>query len=117
MAIGSDGDDDPLFPATEVAIGPNQRFVPIGLARKHWIGTASIRRIFKDAFAGAGLPYANPHSFLNTLMQLAYWSQNFRHDGILTTLGSYGEAEIMRDLATPVQQIQTKMRLHSGSSN
>jgi integrase/recombinase XerD len=102
VAIGSDGDDDPLFPATEVAIGPNQRFVPIGLARKHWIGTASIRRIFKDAFAGAGLPYANPHSFLNTLMQLAYWSQNFRHDGILTTLGSYGEAEIMSDLATPV---------------
>jgi hypothetical protein len=123
VAIGSDGDDDPLFPATEVAIGPNQRFVEIGLARKHWIGTASIRRIFKDAFAGAGLPYANPRSFRNTLMQLAYWSQNFRHDGRLTTLGSYGEvsphrqAETMRDLATPVQQIQTKMRLHSGSSN
>ena len=42
---------------------------------------------------------------------------------ILTALGSYGEvsphrqAETMRDLATPVQQIQTKMRLHSGSSN
>ncbi len=112
------GDDDPLFPATEVAIGPNQRFVPIGLARKHWSGTASIRRIFKNAFAGAGVPYANPHGFRNTLMQLAYelrlspeemkaWSQNFGHDSILTTFCSYGEvsphrqAEIMRDLATP----------------
>lgn len=112
------GDDDPLFPETEVAKGPDQRFVPIGLARKHWSGTASIRRIFKDAFAGAGEPYANPHSFRNTLMQLAYdrklsheemkaWSQKFGHDCILTTLGSYGEvsplrlAEIMRDLATP----------------
>jgi integrase/recombinase XerD len=112
------GDDDPLFPATEVAIGPNRRFVTVGLARKHWSGTAPVRRIFKDAFAKAGIPYANPHSFRNTLMDLAYhrrlsheelkaWSQNFGHDGILTTVCSYGEvspqrqAEIMRDLESP----------------
>jgi integrase/recombinase XerD len=112
------GDGDPLFPATEVASGPDQRFAVTGLARKHWSGTASLRRIFKDAFAEAGVPYANPHSFRNTLMEVAYerrlsheelkaWSQNFGHDGILTTFCSYGEvsphrqAEIMRDLASP----------------
>jgi integrase/recombinase XerD len=112
------GNDDPLFPATEMGTGTDLRFEVIGLARKHWSGTASVRRIFKDAFVEAGLPYANPHSFRNTLMQLGYdlrlsheelkaWSQNFGHDNILTTMCSYGEvplhrqAEIMRDLAKP----------------
>jgi integrase len=112
------GNEDPLFPATAVANGIGQRFATIGLARKHWSGTASVRRIFKNAFAEAGVPYANPHSFRNTLMELAYerrldpeemkaWSQNFGHDDILTTFCSYGEvsphwqAEIMRRLASP----------------
>ena len=74
-------------------------------------------KIFKDAFVNAGLPYANPHSFRNTLAQLAYelrlgpeefkaWSQNLGHESILTTFSSYGEvssyrqAEVMRDLAS-----------------
>jgi site-specific recombinase XerD len=109
--------DDPLFPATEMGTGPDLHFRPVGLARKHWSGTTSVRRIFKEAFTKAGVPYANPHSFRNTLMQLGYelrlsleelkaWSQNFGHDNVLTTLCSYGEvsqhrqAEIMRDLAS-----------------
>jgi hypothetical protein len=29
-----------------------------------------IRTIFRDAFVCAGLPYFNPHSFRNTLVQL-----------------------------------------------
>ena len=107
------------------AIGPDRRFVTVGLARKHWSGTAPIRRIFEDAFAKAGIPYANPHSFRNTLMELAYqrrlsheelkaWSQNFGHDGILTTFCSYGEvsphrqAKIMRELATPRLSVSIK---------
>src|SRR6185295_4970141 len=85
-----------------------------------------IRKIFKDAFASAGLPYANPHSFRNTLVQLAYqlqlppeefkvWSQNLGHESILTTFSSYGpvtfyrQAEIMRQIgrSAPVGRIPT----------
>jgi hypothetical protein len=112
------GNDDPLLPATEVATGPDQRFAAAGLARKHWSNATPIRKIFKEAFTNAGLPYANPHSFRNTLAQLAYelrlgpeefkvWSQNLGHESILTTFSSYGEvspyrqAKIMRDLAIP----------------
>jgi integrase len=111
------GDDDPLFPATEVGIGETGRFGPVGLARQHWSNATAIRKIFKDAFTAAGLPKANPHSFRNTLVQVAYqlqlapeefkvWSQNLGHESILTTFSSYGpvtayrQAEIMRRIAT-----------------
>ena len=108
-------DDDPLFPASENGLSPTGRFEPIGLARRHWSNAAAIRRIFKRAFVAAGLPSANPHSFRNTLVQLAYqlqlppeqfkvWSQNMGHESILTTFSSYGavtpyrQAEIMRQI-------------------
>ena len=111
-------DDDPLFPATEVATGPEQHFAAIGLARKHWRTATTIRKVFRQAFTNAGLPYANPHSFRTTLAQRAYalklgpeefkaWSQNIGHDSPLTTFSSYGEVahhrqqEIMRELASP----------------
>ncbi|PNG25621.1 tyrosine-type recombinase/integrase [Methylocella silvestris] len=114
------GNDDPLFPATEVDLGPDQRFLAVGLSRKHWSNATAIRKIFKEAFATAGLPYANPHSFRSTLAQLAYelrlgpeefkvWSQNLGHESVLTTFSSYGtvsshrQSEIMRGLAMPIQ--------------
>ena len=50
------GLDDPLFPATKVAVGDNHRFGAVGLDRKHWSNAARIRTIFKEAFAAAGLP-------------------------------------------------------------
>jgi len=110
------GDDDPLFPATKMRNGADRKFEVAGLARKHWSSATPIQKIFKDAFTSAGLPYANPHSFRNTLAQLAYklrlgpeqfkvWSQNLGHESVLTTFSSYGEvsayrqAEIMRNLA------------------
>jgi len=64
------GLDDPLFPAAKVAVGDNLRFAALGLDRKHWSSAAPIRQIFKEAFAGAGLPYFNPHSFRKTLALL-----------------------------------------------
>jgi integrase len=64
------GVDDPLFPATKIVIGPNRHFEACGLNRKHWSGAGPIRKVFKDAFKGAGLPYFNPHSFRKTLVQL-----------------------------------------------
>ena len=66
-----------------------------------------IRAIFRNAFAGAGLPYFNPHSFRNTLVRLGEavcqtpeqfkaWSQNLGHEGVLTTFLSYGQVASRR---------------------
>jgi integrase len=112
------GLDDPLFPATKVAVGENLRFVAAGLDRKHWSSAGPIRAIFKEAFAAAGLPYFNPHSFRKTLVLLGgkkcrtpeeykAWAQNLGHEDVLTTFRSYGDvssyrqAEIMRSFASP----------------
>lgn len=112
------GNDDPLFPATRMALGTTRQFEAVGLERAHWSSAARIRIIFRNAFASAGLPYFNPHSFRNTLVRLGEevcqtpeqfkaWSQNLGHEGVLTTFLSYGEVasrrqgEIMRSVATP----------------
>jgi hypothetical protein len=112
------GNDDPLFPATRIALGSTRQFEAVGLERAHWSSAARIRVIFRDAFASAGLPYFNPHSFRNTLVRLGQavcqtpeefkaWSQNLGHDKVLTTFVSYGQVEsprqgeIIRALATP----------------
>jgi integrase/recombinase XerD len=89
-----------------------------GLERAQWSSAAPIRAIFREAFAAAGLPYFNPHSFRKTLVQLGQavcqtpeqfkaWSQNLGHEGVLTTFYSYGEVassrqgEIIKSLAHP----------------
>ena len=101
------GNDDPLFPATRIALGPARQFEAVGLARAQWSSAARIRAIFQNAFAGAGLPYFNPHSFRNTLVRLGQtvcqtpeefkaWSQNLGHDKVLTTFLSYGQVESQR---------------------
>lgn len=111
--------DDPLFPATKIVIGISRRFEISGLDRKHWNSAGPIRKIFKDAFKGAGMPYFNPHSFRKTLAQLGEklcrtpeqfkaWSQNLGHEKVLTTFSSYGEVaaerqrEIIHELAQPM---------------
>jgi integrase len=110
------GLDDPLFPATKVAVGEDLRFEAAGLDRKPWSSAGPIRMIFKEAFAAAGLPYFNPHSFRKTLAllggelcqtpeQYKAWSQNLGHEHVLTTFTSYGnvsshrQAEIIRAMA------------------
>ena len=112
------GLDDPLFPMTKVAVGADLQFAAAGLDRRHWSSAGPIRTIFKDAFATAGLPYFNPHSFRKTLALLGgdlcekaehykAWSQNLGHDHVLTTFTSYGDvssyrqAEIMRSFVSP----------------
>jgi len=101
------GNDDPLFPATEVGIGPERQFAVVGLKRAHWSNATPIRKIFREAFINAGLPYFNPHSFRNTLTRLGQeicrtpeqfkaWSQNLGHEQVLTTLVSYGEVACPR---------------------
>ncbi len=112
------GNDDPLLPKTNVILGKNRTFEASGLKREHWSNATPIRKIFRIAFENAGLPYFNPHSFRNTLTQLGQkycktaeefkaWSQNFGHDGVMTTFKSYGEvqperqAEIIKQLGLP----------------
>jgi integrase len=109
------GDADPLFPSTRMAIGETGGFVAAGLERKPWSTAEPIRRIFRDAFNLAGLPYFKPHSFRDTLTQhgervcrtpeeFRAWSQNLGHDKVLTTFTSYGtvpphrQAELIRNL-------------------
>lgn len=112
------GNDDPLFPATRMTLGAAGQFETAGLSREQWKSAAPIRAIFREAFEAAGLPYFNPHSLRNTLVQLGEkvcqtpeqfkaWSQNLGHEGVLTTFYSYGEVgthrqgEIIRTLGTP----------------
>jgi integrase len=113
------GNDDPLFPATLLECGKESRqFEVAGLKRAGWSNASAIRSIFKKAFENAGLPYFNPHSLRDTLVQLGLqvckspeefkvWSQNLGHDNVLTTFTSYGnvqpqrQAEIMRQLGKP----------------
>jgi integrase len=112
------GDDDPLFPATELALGEHGGFIAAGLARRGWNSSGPIRDIFRKAFASAGLPYFNPHSLRHMLAQLGQrvcqtpeeykaWSQNLGHADMLTTFTSYGavpphrQAELIRGLAGP----------------
>lgn len=112
------GNDDPLFPKTNVVQGENRTFEPSGLKKEHWSGAGSIRTIFNKSFTAAGLPYFNPHTFRSTLVRLGQklcqnpedfkaWSQNLGHEGVLTTFYSYGEvqpqrqAEIIHNLKKP----------------
>ena len=116
------GNDDPLFPATRITLGATRQFEAAGLVREHWSNATPIRTIFRESFMRAGLPYFNPHSFRNTLVQLGHdvcktpeqfkaWSQNLGHEKVLTTFLSYGEVacqrqgEIIRSLALTPQEV------------
>jgi integrase len=114
------GNDDPLFPATRIALGASQQFEAAGLERKHWSTATPIRAIFREAFEAAGLPYFHPHSLRKTLAGLGEracqtpedfkaWSRNMGHEQVLTTFNSYGavrqdrQGEIIRRLGLPQQ--------------
>ena len=113
------GDNDPLFPKTQMGPGETGGFQAVGLSREHWSGAGPIRKVFREAFEAAGLPYFNPHSFRDALVQLGErecrtpeefkaWSQNLGHERVLTTLTSYGavpsqrQAELIRQIGQPV---------------
>ena len=95
------GNDDPLFPVTRIVVGASQQFETAGLERAHWSSAEPIRKVFREAFERAGLPYFQPHSLRKTLVKLAQeacktaeeykaWSQNLGHEQVLTTFLSYG---------------------------
>lgn len=101
------GPSDYLFPSTEMGIGEGGGFQPKGLSRTGWTTTNPIRDVFKRAFAGADLPYFNPHTFRDMLVhhamamdltpeQMKAWSQNLGHEKVLTTFTSYGQVSVHR---------------------
>jgi integrase len=114
------GDNDPLFPATDVQLDSARQFSAAGIKRSTWTTAEPIRKVFREAFEAAGLPYFNPHSFRKTLARLGEqlcktpeefkaWSQNLGHEQVSTTLSSYGavpryrQGEIILGLGQPVR--------------
>jgi integrase/recombinase XerD len=110
------GNDDPVFPRTRLAQDETGAFATDGLEPVFWSSTEPIRKIFREAFENAGLPYFNPHSFRDTLVQLGErtapsiehfkaWSQNLGHEHVQTTMTSYGiigahrQGELVRSMA------------------
>ena len=104
------GPDDPLFPATEVALHGPGKPPSLSLSKRNWKTTTPVRDIFKTAFASAELPYFNPHSFRSTLARLGQrvcktpeelkaWSQNLGHTNVMTTLTAYGAIDEHRQCA------------------
>lgn len=102
------GPDDPLFPKTRIVLGSTGEFKQSGLTQTPWATTQPIRDIFRSAFGTAGLGYANPHSFRDTLVQFGQqvcrtpeeykaWSQSLGHDNVLTTFTSYGSVPLHRE--------------------
>ena len=111
------GNDDPLFPATRIVVGQTHQFESAGLKRAHWSSAEPIRKVFREAFEQAGLPYFNPHSLRKTLVKIGLevcnsleefkaWSQNLGHERVLTTFLNYGsvatdrQGAIIRGLVT-----------------
>lgn len=95
------GPNEPLFPKTKVGLAPNGLFGETTLAREPWSDAGPIRRVFRVAFEGAGLPYYHPHSFRRTLARLGErmcktpeefkaWSQALGHEDVMTTFNAYG---------------------------
>jgi integrase len=117
------GNDDPLFPATRIMVGRSRQFEAAGLEKAHWSSAEPIRKVFREAFERAGLPYFHPHSIRKTLVRLGEqvcqspeefkaWSQNLGHEQVLTTFMSYGkvatdrQGEIIRGIGMPKPSTQ-----------
>ncbi|KRS13533.1 integrase [Roseovarius atlanticus] len=92
---------DPLFPKTLVGVGASRKFEVMGILREPWASPSSAAKIFKQAFADAGLPPFSPHRVRDTVAELAKdhcrtpedykaWSQNMGHEDVLTTFRSHG---------------------------
>jgi integrase len=120
------GPGDPLFPATEVGLDARHgTFAASGLARRSWQTTGPINEVFRRAFACAGLPYFNPHSFRAMLVRYAMaidltpeemkaWSQNLGHANVMTTLTSYGQVPTHRqgELIRAMQDGRSEKHVH-----
>ena len=101
------GNDDPVFPRTKIIHDENLSFKADGLEPRVWSNAEPVRKILRQAFARVGMPYFNPHSFRDTLVQFGKkrcqtpeqfeaWSKNLGHEQMLTTFRSYGSIDPTR---------------------
>lgn len=114
------------LPATRTGLSTDGQFAALGLARTTWATAEPIRKIFREMFEAADLPYFNPHSFRKTLARLGEkicktpeefkaWSQNLGHEQVSTTLTSYGavphhrQGEIILSLGAPSTSSSTDL--------
>ncbi len=101
------GPNDPIFPMTKVENGKqNISYHSTGeVIPSFWKDSNSARKIFQKRFLDAEIPYYNPHSFrhliVKELMKTGLTeqekkaaSQNFGHENVGTTFGSYGYGDI-----------------------
>ena len=107
---------EPLFPKTDVGVGPDGQFAARGIAREPWSSPTPAVKIFKRAFLAADQPPYSPHRIRNTLVELANqvcrgpeelkaMSQNLGHSDVLTTLMCYGAVPVGRQV-----QLMDRMR-------
>ena len=102
--------NDPIFPATKVENGKeNTSYYNTGeVERTLWKSTTPARKVLKKRFEDAGIANYNPHSFRHMLVkeisklpiteeQKKAVSQNFGHEHVGTTFGSYGYGGIPED--------------------
>lgn len=101
------GPADPLFPKTQMGLGANGGFAPVGLAREAWASGDRARDIIQGSFTAIGLPKYHPHSIRHALIRHAMtldltpeemkaWSQNLGHTDVMTTFLSYGQVPTHR---------------------
>ena len=104
------GSDDPLFPATKLENGEeNISYQNTGTVKPcFWKDSSSARRVFEKRFKEAGVTYYHPHSLRHLLVkeltrvrlteeEKKAVSQNFGHEDVGTTFGSYGYGVIAED--------------------
>jgi integrase len=109
--------NDPLFPRNMVGEPPNSTSE---LGKAHWQSPSSARKIIKSALEQVGFLGYCPHSFRNSLVQLAYklcrtpeefkaWSVNLGHKNVITTFESYGHIDEFRqgDIMKSFSKINT----------
>ena len=111
-------DNDPLFPAANQLAGLGQGSL-CDVAKVHWKTDGPARKIVKQAFDAAGLPYFTPHTLRNTLANFGLsvapdietWvalSQNLGHKSPMTALKAYVSIH-------PDEQIALIQKLHHKS--
>ncbi|MGB0843937.1 MAG: site-specific integrase [Alphaproteobacteria bacterium] len=106
----------PLFPKSANKHDKDKGFVQT-LVPEFWADASYVRTLFKRTFNAVELPYYNPHTVRDTLVQLGEqtcttpemwkaWSQNLGHENVQTTWASYGavaldrQAEIIKNPST-----------------
>ena len=112
------GNEDPLFPASKVALNADSQF-------RRWLGPRTLEQRISDSRdfpgslpEGSDLPYFHPaqsskHVWFDSARrrckspeEFKAWSQNLGHEKVLTTFLNYGsvtrnrQAEIMRNLTS-----------------